>query len=66
MHFDGLVEVVEYLGDEQIAHVALDGTEIVAKLPVEHRLPGGTTQTFTVARDKLHLFDAETQEAVSA
>ena len=66
VHFDGLVEVVEYLGDEQIAHVALDGTEIVAKLPVEHRLAGGTTETFTVARNKLHLFDAETQQAVSA
>ncbi len=66
VHFDGRVEVVEYLGDEQIAHVAVDGTEIVAKLPVEHRLAGGTTQTFTVPRAKVHLFDAQTQQAVPA
>jgi multiple sugar transport system ATP-binding protein len=66
IHFDGHVEVVEYLGDEQIAHIAVDGAEVVAKLPVEYRLAGGTVQTFTVPREKLHLFDAETQQAVPA
>jgi multiple sugar transport system ATP-binding protein len=66
IHFDGQIEVVEYLGDEQIAHIAVDGAEVVAKLPVEHRLSGGTAQTFTVPREKLHLFDAETQQAVPA
>jgi multiple sugar transport system ATP-binding protein len=66
IHFDGHVEVVEYLGDEQIAHIALDGAEVVAKLPVEDRLSGGIVTTFTVPREKLHLFDAETQQAVPA
>src|SRR4051812_15939467 len=44
--FDASVEVVEYLGDEQIAHAAVNGTQVVAKLPVESRLPNEGTQTF--------------------
>jgi multiple sugar transport system ATP-binding protein len=66
LRFDALVEVVEYLGDEQIAHASINGTDVVAKLPVEHRLAAETSQTFTVARDKLYLFDAETEQAVPA
>jgi multiple sugar transport system ATP-binding protein len=66
LHFEARVEVVEYLGDEQIAHAAVDGTEVVAKLPVEHRLAAERVETFTVPRDKLYLFDAETEQAVPA
>ncbi|HVA31615.1 MAG TPA: ATP-binding cassette domain-containing protein [Gaiellaceae bacterium] len=66
VRFDGRIEIVEYLGDEQIAHLAVGDTEIVAKLPIENRIAGGTTQTFTVARDKVHVFDAQTQQAVPA
>jgi multiple sugar transport system ATP-binding protein len=63
LHFDGRIEVVEYLGDEQIAHVVVNEAPIVAKLPVEHRLDGGSVATFTVAREKVHLFDRETERA---
>jgi len=66
LHFDGRVEVVEYLGDEQIAHLMVGETDVVAKLPIEDRLSGGTTETFTVERDKLYLFDAQTQQVVPA
>jgi multiple sugar transport system ATP-binding protein len=66
LHFDALVEVVEYLGDEQIAHAAVDGTAVVAKLPVEQRLTAERVETFTVPRDKLYLFDAATEQAVQA
>jgi multiple sugar transport system ATP-binding protein len=66
IRFDARVEVVEYLGDEQIAHAAVDGTEVVAKLPVEQRLAAESIQTFTVPRDKLYLFDAETEQALPA
>jgi ABC-type sugar transport system ATPase subunit len=64
LHFEGTVEVVEYLGDEQIAHIAVGETSVVAKLPIEERLSGGTVGQFSVARDKLHLFDAQTQQVV--
>jgi ABC-type sugar transport system ATPase subunit len=64
VRFEGRVEVVEYLGDEQIAHLAVGETSVVAKLPIEERLSGGTVGQFSVARDKVHLFDAQTQQAV--
>jgi multiple sugar transport system ATP-binding protein len=62
--FDANVEVVEYLGDEQIVHLLLKDTPIVAKLPVEDRLSTGETSAFSVGGDKLRIFDAETQQRV--
>jgi len=64
LQFNASVEVVEYLGDEQIAHLLLKDTPIVAKLPVEDKVTAGENVDFNVARDKLRLFDAETQERV--
>jgi ABC-type sugar transport system ATPase subunit len=64
LRFDALVEVVEYLGDEQIAHLRVKETPVVAKLPVEERLATGEMREFSVPRDKLYLFDAETEERV--
>jgi multiple sugar transport system ATP-binding protein len=59
-----LVEVVEYLGDEQLAHLRLGDREIVAKLPVEPRLRHGEESTFSVPLDRVLLFDKETELAV--
>jgi ABC-type sugar transport system ATPase subunit len=58
--FPARVEVVEYLGDEQLVHLDKDGTPIQAKLPVEEHVTTGQELTFSVQRAKLHLFDAET------
>jgi ABC-type sugar transport system ATPase subunit len=60
LRFTARAEVVEYLGDEQLVHVAVDGTSLLAKLPVEHRVAPGEDLELTIPRDKLHLFDAET------
>ena len=65
MRFNANVEVVEYLGDEQIAHLTIGDTPVVAKLPVEDKLELGQSREFSVARDKLRLFDAETQKRVN-
>jgi multiple sugar transport system ATP-binding protein len=62
--YDALVEVVEYLGDEQLAHLRLQDVEIVAKLPVEARLEAGTEQTFSVPLRKVLLFDEASQQTV--
>jgi multiple sugar transport system ATP-binding protein len=62
VRFTANVDVVEYLGDEQIVHMRLRDTSLVAKLPVEQRVGTGDTVEFFVARDKLRLFDAETEE----
>jgi multiple sugar transport system ATP-binding protein len=62
IRFDAVVDVVEYLGDEQIVHMRTKDTPLVAKLPVDQRVSGGDNVEFFVARDKLRMFDAETQE----
>jgi multiple sugar transport system ATP-binding protein len=62
--FEARVEVVEYLGDEQLAHLTRKETALQAKLPVEEKLSGGQELTFSVPRDKLLLFDAQTEERI--
>ena len=62
--FDARVEVVEYLGDEQLVHLTRKDTAIQAKLPVETQIGAGQDLKLTVPRDKLLLFDAQTEERV--
>jgi ABC-type sugar transport system ATPase subunit len=64
LRFTGNVDVVEYLGDEQIVHMTVKGTPLVAKLPVEQRVSAGESPEFFVAREKLRYFDAETEQRV--
>ena len=61
---DASVEVVEYLGDEQLGHLRLGDHEVVVKLPVEPRLRAGERETFSVPLDKVLLFDEESSRAV--
>ena len=63
-HYDANVEVVEYLGDEQLAHVRLGDHEIVVKLPVDPRLQAGKQESFFVPLQKVLLFDEQTTHAV--
>jgi ABC-type sugar transport system ATPase subunit len=60
--FYARVEVIEYLGDEQLVHLALRDRTVEAKLDVEEQLDRGGELEFSVPRDKLRLFDAETGE----
>jgi multiple sugar transport system ATP-binding protein len=62
--FDARVEVVEYLGDDQLVHLTRRDTAIQAKLPVEEQVGAGQQLELTVPRDKLLLFDAQTEERV--
>jgi len=64
LHYDALVEVVEYLGDEQLAHLRLQDRELLAKLPVEERLVEGRETQFSVPLAKVLLFDQESERAV--
>ena len=66
LRFDARVEVVEYLGDEQLVHIARKDTSLQAKLPVEQRVSAGDELTFVVPRDKLRLFDAQSEARVPA
>ena len=62
--FDADVEVVEYLGDEQLVHLRLGNVPVLAKLDVDQRLRQGDRSTFRVRADRLHRFDAETEQAI--
>jgi multiple sugar transport system ATP-binding protein len=64
VRFTATVDVVEYLGDEELVHFTLKDRPLLAKVPVEHRLRFGEESTFSIPREKLHLFDAETEEAL--
>jgi multiple sugar transport system ATP-binding protein len=59
------VDVVEYLGDEILVHARSGQVELVAKVPVEHRLAPGDHVRLGVPLEKLHLFDADTERALS-
>jgi multiple sugar transport system ATP-binding protein len=63
-NLDASVEVVEYLGDEQLGHLRLGDHEIVVKLPVEPRLRAGEHETFSVPLEKVLLFDEESSNVV--
>jgi multiple sugar transport system ATP-binding protein len=56
------VDVVEYLGHEELLHTQAVGHEIVALVPSEKRVRVGDAVEFAVHADKLHLFDPETEE----
>ena len=51
---------MEYLGDEQLAHLRLGELALVAKLPVQERVEPGMAAAFAVAREAVLFFAAET------
>jgi multiple sugar transport system ATP-binding protein len=57
-------DVVGYLGNEQLVHFNVKDTPLLAKLPVDHRIELGDDLRLAIPRDKLHVFDAETEEAL--
>jgi multiple sugar transport system ATP-binding protein len=58
------VDVVEYLGDEQLVHLHSGEVALVAKLPVEPRLAPQQDVSLTVPLEKLYLFDRESEQAI--
>jgi ABC-type sugar transport system ATPase subunit len=64
--FDASVELVEYLGDERLAHVRLGEHLLVAKLPADQSLETGKATSFTVDSPAVLLFDDATGLAVDS
>jgi multiple sugar transport system ATP-binding protein len=56
------VDVVEYLGNQELLHADASGTEIVALVPSAKRAAPGDQVEFTIVPEKLHLFDPQTEE----
>ena len=64
LSFVARADVIEYLGNEKLVNASLDGSALTALVPVEEPISEGEDITFGVPREKLHLFDAETEQAV--
>jgi ABC-type sugar transport system ATPase subunit len=64
--FEATVELVEYLGDERLAHVRHGERLLTAKLPADQALEYGATLAFAVSSRAVLLFDAETGLAVNS
>ncbi|MFN2504123.1 MAG: TOBE domain-containing protein, partial [Acidimicrobiales bacterium] len=61
-----VVDVVEYLGDEQLVHLHSGDVGLLAKLPVDRgRVSVGREVSLALPLKKLHVFDRETEEAVT-
>jgi multiple sugar transport system ATP-binding protein len=58
------VDVVEYLGNEELIHAQAEGTEIVALIPSERKVKPGEQVELGVPLDKLHVFDPKTEQSL--
>jgi multiple sugar transport system ATP-binding protein len=58
------VDVVEYLGNEELLHAQSAGHEIVAIVPSARQVKAGDRVNLSVALDKLHLFDGQSEAAL--
>ena len=59
------VDVVEYLGDQELLHAKTAGLDIVALVASDNRVKPGDTVSFWLAPDKLHLFDPQSEAALA-
>jgi multiple sugar transport system ATP-binding protein len=61
-------DVVEFLGDDELLHVTVEGHEgdVVAVVSSEHRVRPGDIIELKLPLNRLHLFDRESGEALAA
>jgi multiple sugar transport system ATP-binding protein len=60
------IDVVEYLGHEELIHAKSEGHEIVALVPSDKKVQAGENVEFVIHVDKLHVFDPETELNLTA
>jgi multiple sugar transport system ATP-binding protein len=65
MKIPARVDVVEYLGNEELIHAQAEETEIVALIPSERKVKPGEEIQLGVPIDKLHLFDPESEQSLT-
>ena len=64
VRFPAKVDVVEYLGNQELLHADAEGNEVVALVSSDMNVKAGDKVEFTIATEKLHLFDPETDESL--
>ena len=65
VRFPAKVDVVEYLGNEELIHAQAEGNEIVALIPSDQRVGVGDTVNFAVPMEKLHIFDPDSEKTLA-
>ncbi|HUF07602.1 MAG TPA: sn-glycerol-3-phosphate ABC transporter ATP-binding protein UgpC [Candidatus Binatia bacterium] len=65
MRFPATVDVVEYLGNDELIHAQAEGNEIVALLPSDKKVSVGDNVQFAVPMEKLHIFDPESEQTLA-
>jgi len=66
VHIPAKIDVVEYLGHEELIHAQSEGHEIVALVPSDKKVQAGQDVVFAIHSDKLHVFDPETELSLTA
>jgi multiple sugar transport system ATP-binding protein len=64
VRFPATIEVVEYLGNQELLHADAEGNEVLALVSSDKNVKIGDNVEFTIATEKLHLFDPETDESL--
>ncbi len=59
-----LVDVMEPLGHEYVAYLQVNGSKLVASIDKETKLRPGSEAEILVNLDRVHIFDAETDQAI--
>lgn len=62
--FEALIEMTEPMGNETFLHFHLEGIKMVARVKPESAPQTGEQATLYLDREKLHFFDAETEEVI--
>ena len=57
-------DVVEYLGNEELLHIIVAGTDVVAVVSSDRNVRPGDVVTLHLPLDKIHLFDATTEASL--
>jgi multiple sugar transport system ATP-binding protein len=65
VQFPAKVDVVEYLGNEELIHAQAEGNEIVALLPSDKKVTPGQDVQLAVPMEKLHIFDPDSEQALA-
>jgi len=65
VHLPAQIDVVEYLGHEELIHAQSEGHEIVALVPSDKKVQAGEEVVFAIPVEKLHVFDPETEVCVT-
>ena len=61
---DAKVDVLEPLGHEYVAYLGIGTHNVIATIDNETRVKEGQTSKFCIDLDAIHLFDAETEQAI--